>query len=119
MGEALGTERAKVLEIEPGGESLLVRAGVGWTPDVVGRMRLPMRERSSESYSIKAGKPVITQDIAQEDRFEVPGFMKEAGIVALANAPIFLPGRRAYGLLQVDDTRPREFDRNDTEFLRT
>ena len=36
VGEALGTGRAKVLEIEEGGGSLFVRAGVGWASDVVG-----------------------------------------------------------------------------------
>ena len=119
VAEALGTGRAKVLEIEPGGESLFVRAGVGWASDVVGRMHVPMGETSSESYSIRAGEPVITQDISKEERFEVPAFMKQAGIVALANAPVFLPGKRPYGLLQVDDTEPRDFDEADTEFLRT
>ena len=41
VGEALGTERAKVLEIEHEGRTLLVRAGVGWKPGIVGRLRLP------------------------------------------------------------------------------
>jgi PAS domain S-box-containing protein len=119
VGEAMGTSRAKVLEIEQGGESLLVRAGVGRGPGVVGKVRIPMDENSSESYAIKAGAPVITQDISKEERFGLPDFLKEAGVVSLANVPIFLPGKRAYGLLQVDDTVPRPFDQNDTEFLRT
>lgn len=119
VGEAMGTDRAKVLEIEEGGQSLLVRAGVGWHPGVVGRLRLPMNERSSETYSIEQKHPVITRDIAEEERFEVPEFMRQAGVVALANVPILLPGGRAYGLLQVDDTRPRDFGEDDTQFLRT
>ncbi|HVG47619.1 MAG TPA: hypothetical protein VM899_05730, partial [Rubellimicrobium sp.] len=52
VGEAMGTGRAKVLEIEKDGTSLFVRAGVGWAPGVVGHMRLPMRERSSETFAI-------------------------------------------------------------------
>ena len=119
VGEAMGTKRAKVLEIQDDGHCLLVRAGVGWAPEVVGRVRLEMTERSSETFSIKVGKPVISRDINQEDRFEVPAFMKEAGVIALANVPIFLPGGQAYGLLQVDATERREFGEGDTEFLRT
>jgi PAS domain S-box-containing protein len=118
VGEALGTYRSKVLEIQDGGRCLLVRAGVGWDRPVVG-LRLPMSECSSETYSIKAGRPVITQDIGKETRFEAPAFMKEAGVVALANVPIFLPGKKPYGLLQVDATEPRDFTEADTEFLRT
>ena len=119
VGEALGTGRAKVLEIERDTRTLLVRAGVGWRPDVVGRMRLEMDERSSESFSIEAGRPVVTRDIRQEDRFEVPAFMREAGVVALANVPVFLPGGEPYGLLQIDATEPRDFGEEETEFLRT
>ena len=104
VGEALDTERAKVLEIQAERQELLVRAGVGWASDVVGKVRIPMGERSSESYSIKAGKPVISQDITKEDRFDVPDFMKRAGVVAMVNVPIFVPGERPYGILQVDDT---------------
>jgi PAS domain S-box-containing protein len=119
VGEALGTRRAKILEIQQGGECLFVRAGVGWDPGVVGQMRLPMGKRSSETYSINEGKPVISHDIHKEERFQVPEFMRKAGVVALANVPIFLPGKKPYGLLQVDATEPRDFSPQDTEFLRT
>ncbi|WP_120010934.1 PAS domain S-box protein, partial [Teichococcus vastitatis] len=59
------------------------------------------------------------QDISQEDRFDVPPFMKDAGVVALVNVPVFLPGGRPYGLLQVDDTKPRDFGQDEVQFLRT
>ncbi|MGI4807458.1 MAG: PAS domain-containing protein [Janthinobacterium lividum] len=119
VGEATGTGRAKVLEIQEGRQELLVRAGVGWAPDVVGKVRLQMTDRSSETYAIKAAVPVVSQDIAKDDRFEVPLFMKQAGVVALVNVPIFVPGQRPYGILQVDDTRPRAFGDDEVEFLRT
>jgi two-component sensor histidine kinase len=119
VGEALGTDLAKILEIEQDGQRLLVKAGIGWKPGIVGKMRLSMGERSSETYSIEAACPVITQDIGKEDRFDVPDFMKEHGTVALVNVPIFLPGGRPYGLLQVDSRKPRDFTEEDTAFLRT
>ena len=119
VSEALGTKHAKILEIEGNGRSLLLRAGVGWPLGLVGKLRLEMRDHSSETYSIRLGKPVITQDVSQEDRFEVPSFLKDAGVMALVNVPIFLPGAEAYGLLQVDSREPRDFGEEDTEFLRT
>ncbi|MCJ2018340.1 LuxR C-terminal-related transcriptional regulator [Methylobacterium sp. E-065] len=119
VAQALGTTHAKVLEIQGDNQSLLVRAGVGWDPGVVGRLHIPMREHSSETFAIKEGKPVITQDIRREERFEVPEFMTEARVIAFVNAPIFLPGKKPYGLLQVDAAEPRDFGNEDTEFLRT
>ena len=119
VAEALGVDRAKVLEIQEGGHELLLRAGVGWAPGIVGTLRLTMGENSSEAFSIRAARPITSPDIATEDRFEFARFLIDEGIRALVNVPIFLPGRRAYGLLQVDATQPRDFTEEDTEFLRT
>ncbi len=119
VADALGTGRAKILEIQEDGRSLFVRAGVGWAPDVVGQLRMPMSERSSETFAIREGKPVISQDINKEERFVFPEFMRKAGVVALANVPIRVPGGKAYGLLQVDAPEPRDFGDEVTEFLRT
>lgn len=119
VSEALGTELAKVLEIDHEKGELLVRAGVGWNPGIVGRTRLRMSERSSEAYAIDCGEPVIVRDIRNEERFDLPDFLKAHGTVALANVPIFVPGGRAYGLLQVDSREPRAFGAEDIEFLRT
>lgn len=119
VAEALDTPLAKILEIERQGNSALVCAGVGWRPGIVGDMRLPLGEHSSETFAIRQGRPVVTQDVAVEDRFEFPQFMKDHGVVAIVNVPIFLPGGTAFGLLQVDATEPRAFGDEDIEFLRT
>ncbi|WAJ31290.1 PAS domain S-box protein [Antarcticirhabdus aurantiaca] len=119
VADALGTERAKILKIKKASRELLVRAGVGWNSNVVGHLRLSMNEHSSETYAIVVGEPVICRDIAEEERFRFPDFMRKEGVRALANVPIFLPGRHAYGVLQVDDTKPRQFTQDDIQFLRT
>lgn len=119
VARACSITRTKILEIQEDGQTLFVRAGVGWGPGIVGQLRLPMREPSSETFAIKEGVPTVTQDIRKEERFDVPEFMKEAGVIAFANVPIILPGRKAYGLLEVNATEPRDFGNEDTESLRT
>lgn len=119
VADALGADLAKILEIEPGAETALVRAGVGWRPGVVGEQRVDLNERSSEAYAIKKTEPVITNDLAHETRFHFPDFLLEHGVIALVNVPILLPGRKPYGVLQVDARQAREFDQDDIEFLKT
>lgn len=119
VGEALGTDLAKVLEIREENRTLFMRAGTGWPAGMVGEVHLPMSEHSSETYAIRKGEPVATADIRKDDRFAFPAFMVEAGVVGMINVPIFLPGRVPYGLLQVDSRKPWTPDRHDTEFLRT
>jgi two-component sensor histidine kinase len=119
VGKALGTDLAKVLEIESTAQMLFVRAGVGWGEGVVGHVRLPMGERSSETYSVEKGVPVVTPDIDKEDRFDFPEFMRNAGVRGAVNVPIFLPGGKPYGLLQVDSRKIWQPDEQTIEFLRT
>jgi two-component sensor histidine kinase len=119
VARALGTEFAKILEIQDDGQTVLVRAGVGWGPGIVGTTTLALSDRTSETFALHQRAPVITQDIDAEERFEFPRFMREHGVVSIANVPLFLPGGKAYGLLQVDQTKPQLFEEQDTEFLRT
>lgn len=119
VGEALGTDLAKILEIEEDEQCAIVRAGIGWKPGVVGNARILLGDRSSEAYSLQKAEPVITPDIDEEERFDLADFLKDHSVKALVNVPIFLPGGKAYGLLQVDAKEPRAFGEEETEFLRT
>ncbi|SFB59116.1 PAS domain S-box-containing protein [Rhizobium sp. NFR07] len=119
VAEALGADLAKVLEIERATNTGIVRAGVGWDKGIVGHQRVDLSERSCEAYAIKKSEPVITNDLAREERFVFPSFLTDHHVVALVNVPIFLPGRKPYGVLQVDAREPREFDQEDIEFLKT
>jgi GAF domain-containing protein len=83
IAQALNTDLAKILEIEADRTSAIVVAGVGWMPNIVGKTRIKLNERSSESYALSKAQPVITKDITKETRFEFPAFMREHGIVAL------------------------------------
>ena len=119
ISDALGTKYAKVMEIDHDTNEVVAVTGIGWPEDIVGRVRLPLTGRSSEAYAIEQGKPVVSPDIREEDRFDFPDFLVEAGVVSLVNVPIFLPGGIPYGLLQVDDRKKRAFTSEDIEFLRT
>lgn len=119
VAEALDVSFAKVLEIDRQTNEALVRAGYGWDAGVVGKVRLPLGERSSEAKAINTSRPLITRNIAEEERFEFPNFMREHGVVALVNVPVFVPGGEPYGLLQVDSREPRDFGDEDIAFLAT
>ncbi|MEG3084577.1 PAS domain S-box protein [Sphingomonas sp. PB2P12] len=119
IAHALGTDFAKVIEIDSSNHTGLVRAGIGWRPGIVGHERVSLAEGTSEAFAIAKTEPVITNDLAREERFVFPAFLMDHGVVALVNVPILLPGRKPYGILQVDDSQMREFDEDDVEFLKT
>ncbi len=120
VGEALGTDLAKVVELQEDGETLLVRAGVGWKPGVVGVAIIQAKDDTTEGHALKTGEPMISPDIAMETRFRYPPFLTDNGVRAVANV-IIIGGqdRPPFGILQVDSREPRQFTDGDTTFLRS
>jgi PAS domain S-box-containing protein len=120
IGEGLGTDLAKVMELQADGVTLLVRAGVGWKPGIVGKVTLKVTDNTSEGLALKSGKPMISPDIATETRFTYPDFLIDNGVKAVANVVIIGgEGRPPFGILQIDSRIPRHFTESDTSFLRT
>ncbi|HEY0420557.1 MAG TPA: histidine kinase dimerization/phosphoacceptor domain -containing protein [Acetobacteraceae bacterium] len=119
IGSALGTDLAKVMEVQEDGKTLLIRAGVGWQPGVVGEVTVRADERTSEGLALATGEPIICSDIRRENRFDLPGFMKDRGVQAFVNVNIIsADSQPPYGILQVDSLKPREFSEADIQFLR-
>ncbi len=120
VGEALGTDLAKIVELQEDGHTLLVRAGVGWKPGVVGRVTIKAEDDTSEGMALKTGEAMVSPDIATETRFRYPPFLTENGVRAVANV-IIIGGkdRPPFGILQVDSREPRQFTDEDTVFLRS
>jgi two-component sensor histidine kinase len=120
VAEGLGTELAKVMELQRDGRTLLVRAGTGWRPGVVGATRVPAPETSSEGHALRTGEPVACPDTETEARFAIPGFVREHGVRSLVNVVIIgADSKPPYGVLEVDSRTPRSFTADDITFLRT
>jgi two-component sensor histidine kinase len=119
VGEVLGTELAKVMELCRDGQELLVRAGVGWHPGIVGEAKLKTGRFSAAGHALMTGEPIISPDLGSEDRFELPEFLKEHGVRAMVNVIILgADGKPPYGVLEVDSRKPQPFGNDDTAFLR-
>ncbi len=119
-GEALGTDLAKVVELQADGKTLVVRAGVGWKPGVVGVATITAEHDTSEGHALRTGEPMISPDIATETRFRYSPFLIDNGVRAVANVLIIGGhGRPPFGILQIDSRTPRQFTESDTLFLRS
>ncbi len=115
---AIGTQFAKILELQDDGRTLLVVAGIGWKDGVVGHEKVPAIEHSSEGFALNTGAPAVSENVAKEDRFNYADFLKRHGVNAIMNVVVPGPdGRPPYGLLQVDSREPRDFEQHDIEFL--
>lgn len=116
----LGTGLAKVVQLKEDGHTMLVRAGIGWGPNVVGVAKISAAEDTSEGHCLRTGEPMISPDISKETRFKYPQFLIDNGVQAVANVIIIGGyGKPPFGVLQIDSRVPRTFTEADTLFLRS
>ena len=116
IARGLDVSHAKILEYLPDRNELLVRAGVGWDDRVVGLATLQPDLESPAGYSLQTGKPTIANDLATEQRFRVPGLLREHGVRSAVNV-IIRTHEFAFGVLEADSRDLREFDERDVQFL--
>jgi two-component sensor histidine kinase len=117
VSDAIDVDLVKVLEVMPGGETMLVRAGVNWAPGVVGHATIPANEGSAAGYALQTGEPVISENVATEARFEIPTLLTQHGVKSTVNVLIRGEEDKPFGILEVDSRQLRSFAQDDVDFL--
>jgi GAF domain-containing protein len=116
VADGLRAEFAKVLKYLPEENRLLVCAGVGWGPGVVGVATIGADTASPSGYALRTGQPVISNHLDIEERFRTPELLIKFGIRRAIN--VILQGDSTpFGVLEVDSQSEGEFAENDIVFL--
>src|SRR5690349_1104777 len=109
-------KRAKVMRYRPERGDLLIEAGVGWNPGVVGRATLAVDHRSPAGRAYQTAAPVAIHNFSETSEYRLPDLLREHGIVSLLNVPVMINGF-TWGVLEIDSTSPTIFDEWDIGFL--
>lgn len=115
----LGAELCKLLELRPDGKGLLLRAGVGWRPGLVGTAIIPTQLGSQAGYTLHVDHAVIVDDLAEESCFHGPGLLIEHGVRSGMSVIIAGESGQAYGVLGVHSRRPRAFSPTQLGFMQS
>lgn len=116
MAETLDTDFCTVLELLPGGEQLLLRAGVGWKAGVVGHATIKA-QGTMAGYVIHNKQPVVVNDTATETHFMLTPEILGEDVVSAMGSVIPTPDG-PYGILCVHSRRRRTFTQDEVNFLR-
>jgi two-component sensor histidine kinase len=114
--EGLRAEFCKVLEHVPAEHRLLLRAGTGWEPGVVGTASVGDDLESPAGYALRTGKSVISNHLENEERFRTPEVLRQHGIHRAMNVILQGDGR-PFGVLEVDSRSEDKFVEEDLAFL--
>jgi PAS domain S-box-containing protein len=112
----LDVEYAKLAELLPGEDELLIRAAFGWRRGVVGSETEPAGRGSLAGYTVLSRQPVVIEDLAAETRFSPSAVVLEhraaSGAAVLVSTP-----QVPWGVLEALATHRRAFSDDDVNFL--
>jgi PAS domain S-box-containing protein len=118
VARVLAVEYSALLELQPDGGSLRLRAGVGWREGLVGIAEIPIGTNSQAGYTLLANGPVIVEDLNTELRFRPSEVLAGHGVVSGISIVIG-ESQRQVGVLSAHSTRRRTFTDDDVHFLET
>jgi PAS domain S-box-containing protein len=117
VARTLDLECCNVLELLPGGDSLLLRSGAGWGKELVGKATVRANLDYQAGYTLLSDEPVVVEDLRTEVRFSGPPMLREHGVVS--SMTTIIRGReRPFGVLEAYTKERRTFTQDDVNFLR-
>jgi diguanylate cyclase (GGDEF)-like protein len=118
VSETLGIDLVTVLELQLDDTTMLMRAGAGWEPGVIGNTSVPFNEASQAAMAIRAEAPVVVDDYSSEMRFEGAEILRRQGVLSGITVPI--RGRELpFGVLAAHAKSQRAFSADDVNFLQS
>lgn len=119
--EVLDVPLTKILQFADNAEHLVLRAGVGWAPGLVGHGKVGIERASQAGYTLLAAEPVIVKDLLSEPRFCGPQLLHDHKV--RSGVSVIIPGSisdaRPFGVFGIHATDIRDFDQTDAEFLQS
>lgn len=116
--ETLDVALAKVLELAPGGEYLVLRSGAGWDPGLVGKARVPVDRDTHAGYAMLSQEPVVVEDFSTETRFAGTDLLHQHGVKS--GVTVVIEGRETpWGIFGVHSREPRSYGASDIDFVQS
>src|SRR5688572_23727066 len=82
VAQTLQVEFCQILELLPDQDILLLRAGVGWQPELVGQVTADARPDSHVGYTLYSSEPVIVTNLRNDTRFSESSLLHDHGVVS-------------------------------------
>jgi len=108
---------SKVCRYRSEHNDLLVEAGAGWNPGVIGGVVSRADRSSPQGRAFITGKPVICANLSKDASFLLPSFYAEHGIVSTLDVAIKKKEGRPWGVLEIDNPNEHVYDQNDVNFV--
>jgi diguanylate cyclase (GGDEF)-like protein len=112
--EIIGADLAGVLELRPGGQELVLRAGYGLPEEAIGTATVPADDGSQSGVSLGTRTPLVVEDWETETRFAKSEILRKMGVRSGLTVVIEGPAG-PFGILGVQSREARGFSPGDVD----
>lgn len=115
--DGLAVPFCKVCRYRDAENDLFIEAGYGWNAGVIGHVVSRADATSPQGRAFATGEPSICNDLGEDNRFDLPAFYADHGIISTIDVIIKGSGHRPYGVLEIDNDVQHDYDQHDIDFL--
>ena len=113
----LDVECCAIYEHREQGNHLLLCAGVGWKPEVVGQATLSVNTHTCAGLALTTGRPVVIDDLAIDKRFNDSNHLLSSHDIVSAIGVVIRGRDHDFGVLEAHRRRFEPFTEEDIAFL--
>jgi len=114
--DGLDVPFCKVCRYRAAENDLLIEAGHGWQPGVIGHVVSRADASSPQGRAFITGEPSICNDLRKDNNFKLPPFYAAHGIVSTIDV-VIKGDDQPYGVLEIDNDEQHDYDQHDIDFL--
>jgi two-component sensor histidine kinase len=115
--ECLGVSYSKICRFQPSQDNLLVVAGHGWRPGVVGFAISVANETSPQGRAFITSKPQLCRNIGEANTYNLPLFYLDHHVLSTVDVIVAAKHGPPFGVLEVDSQTNDAFGEHDIDFL--
>jgi PAS domain S-box-containing protein len=116
VAQTLDVDNCLILELMQDGETLVPRAGVGWSRGFLQQTTWKVPQDSSSVGSLLAESPIAVENFCLEERYDGPELLLYHGVTSGLTV-LIRHGECPFGVLGVYSKTPRVFDKDEVHFL--
>ncbi|MFY7959076.1 MAG: sensor histidine kinase [Elsteraceae bacterium] len=114
--DGLGAQLAKIMEWVRVGDYLLMRAGVGWDPELVNWATVSADPSTPAGHALATNAPVVSAAGGTDEQLSLAALLGRSDVMKSISVLIATSSGH-FGVLEVDCTCDCEFSRHDVNFV--